>query len=353
MNKRINSIQILRGLAAILVVYAHSIDLAEWFHQSGRQAQFKFLGNFGAIGVDIFFVISGFIMVYVTKNKQGYKDAHHFFAKRLLRIYSLYFPLTILFIFYKRPDLHTIFKDITLLPVTDSGTVFVPLSIQVAWTLSFEIFFYLIMTVSILFSKGGHLLTVAVILLSLSLAGIFGHFSEVHITFMTNPILMEFLFGLIVGWLYINQIKVSGSLAIAIFLAAIVIYGFLIFYGYGNISEADFTLNARSSLKRILLWGIPSAMLVFGFVFFERTCRLPAFFNNKALSSLGNASYSVYLTHTILFSGIIFIHLLFWRRFSGDVLIIIFLVMAIVTGLVTHKFIEKKLLSFFTSISTK
>jgi exopolysaccharide production protein ExoZ len=64
---KLNSIQYLRAIASILVVYCHAIDIQVYFGIS-RQQNFYYLQNFGAIGVDLFFVISGFIITYVSRN---------------------------------------------------------------------------------------------------------------------------------------------------------------------------------------------------------------------------------------------------------------------------------------------
>jgi exopolysaccharide production protein ExoZ len=69
---KINSIQYLRAIAAILVVYAHSLNFMGGGDSS--QSKFFFLKHFGAIGVDLFFVISGFIITYVSFDLKGYKD---------------------------------------------------------------------------------------------------------------------------------------------------------------------------------------------------------------------------------------------------------------------------------------
>jgi peptidoglycan/LPS O-acetylase OafA/YrhL len=74
---KINSIQYLRAIAATLVVYVHSLNFIG--NGNSNQANFYFLKNFGAIGVDLFFVISGFIITYVSDNFNGFKDFKTFF----------------------------------------------------------------------------------------------------------------------------------------------------------------------------------------------------------------------------------------------------------------------------------
>lgn len=346
MSNQIRSIQILRGIAAILVVYAHSIDLAYFLKKDSLQGSFKFLQNFGAIGVDIFFVISGFIMAYVTKKLSGAKDSISFLKKRFIRIYTLYLPLTVLLILYKHPDIHTIVKDITLLPLMDKGDKFVPLTIAVAWTLSFEMFFYLTMAFFITISKQKHLYATIATLGICSFTGIFYHFSEVHLVFLTNPILLEFVFGLIIGWIYIRKTQVPGWLVLLLLTAAISWFIVLIFNGYGDISEANFTLDATLSFKRVVLWGIPSALFVTAFVFIKNSYpKINMVFENRLLLLLGDSSYSIYLIHTILFSSLISISRFLFISLNGDLLVLLFLTIAAAIGCFVYKFIEKPLLT--------
>ena len=351
MNKKIYSIQILRGIAAILVVYAHSIDMAEWLQKESWQGSFKYLQNFGAIGVDLFFVISGFVMVYVTQNVFGYKEAKKFFVKRIIRIYSLYLPLILLLILYKHPGLLITIKDLTLLPVTDTGNVFLPITIQVAWTLSFEMFFYLLMALAIHLSRGQHVMTTGITLFILTIFGANGHFSEVHLTFLTNPILLEFLFGLFIGWIYIKKFKIPVMAILFLLLISGMTFIILVINGYGNISEAGFTLDASSSVTRVILWGIPSAMFVAGLVFLESN-HFPLsvnFLKNNIFNLLGNASYSIYLVHTILFSAVLSTGFFRFSGINSDVLILIFLSMACFVGIFVHFILEKPLLKYATS----
>ena len=114
-KNQIYSIQLLRAIAVSLVVYAHSIDLAQYLQLNSFQASYKYLQNFGAIGVDIFFIISGFIMVYVTTHIDSFAKIKIFFTKRLIRLFALYIPITVLLIFYKHPDSTIILKSLLLL----------------------------------------------------------------------------------------------------------------------------------------------------------------------------------------------------------------------------------------------
>src|SRR5258707_13134028 len=98
MNRpQLTSLQFLRATAAILVAYAHSIDL-QMIYASSIQQNFYYLQNFGAFGVDLFFVISGFIISYSAERYKGARDASAFLIHRFKRINPVYYIATLLFI---------------------------------------------------------------------------------------------------------------------------------------------------------------------------------------------------------------------------------------------------------------
>jgi len=349
-KNQIYSIQLLRAIAVSLVAYAHAIDLVEYLKINSVQASYQYLQNFGAIGVDIFFIISGFIMVYVSSNIDNFSKIKGFFKKRIIRLYALYIPVTLVLIFYKHPDVPTVLKNILLLPLFDSGTNFILPSLNVAWTLSFELFFYMIFTISLIIHKKKHNIVAIIILLSLVLLGIFMHPKEVHFVFLTNPIFIEFVFGIILGIIYMNKIKIPFTINILLLIAAIVQIIHLINNGYANISEANFTLDGSGSLLRVYLWGIPSFLLVTSIIFlsqYQNTLSNFKFtFIKKMFTLVGDASYSIYLIHTLFFSAMIHFNGLFINFQNGDILIFIFLISSIIVGCLMYTFIENPLLSF-------
>jgi exopolysaccharide production protein ExoZ len=144
---KINSIQYLRGVAALLVVYCHTIDNQLQLGTSWQQ-NFRYLQNFGAIGVDVFFVISGFIISYISLEKgTGIKEGLLFLKKRFLRINPSYYIATIIGIYiykYLGPGVtipkETLLNSVTIIPLFGKDLPW----LGVAWTLIFEWFFYLI-----------------------------------------------------------------------------------------------------------------------------------------------------------------------------------------------------------------
>ncbi len=146
------SIQMLRGIAALMVVIFHMVQ-AEVVHGAGDNLLNGTLANFGYAGVDLFFVISGFVMTTIASGSyQSPRNALRFLMRRAARILPLYYIFTALIVvlLVVRPSMVSErfqFADVVasflLLPQRQH-----PL-LQVGWTLTYEAFFYLVMAVAI------------------------------------------------------------------------------------------------------------------------------------------------------------------------------------------------------------
>lgn len=115
---------------------------------------------FGASGVDLFFVITAFIMSYISDKKDNGLKPLEFFGSRLLRIYPIYLltliPFLLVFLLFPKivnthSEAPSILKSITLLPFLNGGSLN-----MVAWTLSYEFYFYLIFSIALFFRKKCH-----------------------------------------------------------------------------------------------------------------------------------------------------------------------------------------------------
>ena len=151
-HKKLNLLQVYRGIAAVLVVMVHvTIKSGERFNQVA------FLNLFGAgwSGVDYFFVLSGFIMVYVHRSAIGKKEQlKSFLVKRAVRIYPIYWiiTLTVLCLFLVIPGFASNNQDLSLGKVIAS-LLLIPQKdqpiLEVGWTLIHEIYFYLLFSIAI------------------------------------------------------------------------------------------------------------------------------------------------------------------------------------------------------------
>jgi len=360
---KLNAIQCLRALAVVLVVYVHSIDLQMTFSKSIQQDLF-YLQNFGAIGVDLFFVISGFIITYIANEYRGWKDAKHFLAKRFIRINPVYYVASCLFlsinliyflIINRNIDIgrtiESLCDTLFVVPVAKDPREFGPILI-IGWTLCFEWIFYIMFCFFIIIKSRYKLTQLILLVILLVVIGRCFKISDYRVLFATNPILLEFLLGMVICWWYQNR-NVGKTLSIVLFMSGIMGYICLVIFGYGQISEAGNILSGILSLKRVLLWGGPSSLLVAGSVFMERNGLLRYAWTNRYLQVIGDASFSIYLVHM----SVIFMIRLCYERFGffldPDLSVFVHLTFGVLLSVLFYKWIERPLLgklqkSFFT-----
>jgi exopolysaccharide production protein ExoZ len=315
----INNLQILRGFAAFNVVLHH----IAW--KAGQENFYpnilSFFGGWGMSGVDIFFVISGFVMCYTQFKVKS--SPLNFVKARLKRIVPIYWIVTslILFLFFLDPGV-IIKRNFTSELISSSYLFYsylmndiYPIIVQ-GWTLELEILFYVVFAVSLNFRNLKLVIISAAIILSL-------------ITIFTKQfLLIEFIFGMLIAYIY-NQIKFDKRLGLTLLIIGI----FFLFF------SIKFNLNT-DSFSRIFFWGIPSALIVIGSVFGRQI-------NNSILLYLGNASYSIYLVHLLTIVAFYEFSSIFLRGYNGDILAIFCFALSIVSGCFFYSFVEKPIITFF------
>ncbi|WP_449432191.1 acyltransferase family protein [Pseudomonas putida] len=279
------SLQALRAFAAWVVVCHHFMQIFFDFHATGPIGQL--LTDRGAVGVDIFFVISGLVIYLSTRDKAI--EPRQFLLNRVLRIVPAYWFYTVLMALlllaasswmpHQVFDWEHLLLSMAFIPAENPGGFGLYPTLNVGWTLNFEMFFYLLFGLAFLVRQRHQLLLVSVALLVASeVLGRLGVLSH----FYNNDIIYEFLLGIGLGVLYRRGlIRQMLWLPLAMLAAA----------GY-----AIYHLDAS---VRLLHWGIPSALVVLACISLE-----PYFQGNRMLKTLGDCSYSVYLIHVlVLYAG--------------------------------------------------
>jgi len=292
---KLHSIQAARGIAALLVV-VHHISLR--FEQ--RVAEANFLGvfdRFGFAGVDLFFVISGLIMVVTCHRHFGCGPAMlPFLWRRATRIYPLYWIFTIaqLSIILMIPSVTD--RIITAGNIAASFLL-LPQSVYPilapGWTLVYEMFFYLVFSLLFFIPKrlSIHLLvtwglvTVGLYLLQTT-DGLSDTTDLLQLPLYASPMTLEFLAGCMIGYLYIRQIKRFAVISLAI--------GTVWFLGGWVLVEALTDASAEFGLTRVIVFGTGSTLILYGLV----TLQQNAF--HRWLVAIGDASYSLYLSHLLV-----------------------------------------------------
>jgi peptidoglycan/LPS O-acetylase OafA/YrhL len=284
----------LRAVAAIAVVYCHAFA-------TGR----------GSAGVDLFFVISGFIIARVSKDR----PAADFAKARFWRIYPIYLwavAAPILWEVTSGTGLTTrVAATLSLWPIW-AGQYQQPL-LPVAWSLYFEILFYAGMT-AWLFSRRAALTAASGILL-LAL------FRPSQVTaFLLSPIILEFVAGYAISRLRSFR-----------FAAPALIVGVILLFGSTREFDAATMLDASTASLRALVFGIPAAMIVYGALGLERL------FAGRWANPLvwaGDASYSIYLVHLFPINAL---------SGSSEAMPAIRFVAGVAAGLVVYSFVERPL----------
>ncbi len=344
---RLNGIQLLRAIAVLLVVHCHILD-RQMGRGGSRQQSFFYLQNFGAAGVDIFFVISGFIITLVATPYAQLGQGQPFFIKRILRVVPLYWLVSLLatFLFYQHTGnmVRTVAIEKTLLfyPFIDNSAITGPIVFQ-GWTLSFELLFY---AVTAFFIRLGSKKCFLGVLLFFSACILFNYALGIHwllMVFLGNGIMLEFLLGVCCGLLFLSGIRFSAFQVHALLFAGIA--GFLasLVLGFGAISESVNTLNGTQSLLRSAVWGIPAALLVGGMAMKEKGKPLPV---NPLWIAIGNASFSIYLTHVLIIQSL-YARWTKWGiqgKWPPDLQVLITLAAVIALGYLFYLLVEKPIL---------
>jgi peptidoglycan/LPS O-acetylase OafA/YrhL len=346
--KKLYSVQYLRAIAALLVIHCHAMDLQHMLRLGAVHEHFFYLENFGAIGVDIFFVISGFIISFISRSDTGGAAAKEFIKRRWIRVVPVYYIASSIFfcLMLMAPhilwDKREIIKTITLLPLLDYGaSIWTPV-ITIGWTLGFEFFFYLLYAVLIALSVVKKDLWLVVTVTALFLLGWFFPIKNIQWEFFTSPMILEFAMGVLIAMVYKSQRKIPVALSWLLVAAGIASFVALIIFGYGEVSKAGLILDGFFVEKRILIWGAPSAMLVAGLVWLEKA-KPYMVREHKWMLFLGDASYSIYLVHPICYIivGAIFKRLQQLHIVQGDVFILMCMALSILAASLFHLYIEK------------
>lgn len=279
------SIQYLRGLAAAMVVLFHSASIVSGYAQVPQ----ILLSSAG--GVDIFFVISGFIMWHSTAHFET--TPADFLRKRFARIAPFYWLMTL--VICATPFIsgtlarglvldvrHTLasFAFIPWHSQRDDSGIFFPVYTP-GWTLNFEMSFYLFFAACLCIADRRRRFLASVAALgAIVLIGLAAP-EKSAAAWAMSPILLEFAGGICIGVWAGKQGKLSAPLA-----AMMMIAGFL---AMSSTPETEFV-----GAGRVIHWGIPACFMVLGAVELERHKLVPRW---HALLVAGDASYSLYLTH--------------------------------------------------------
>lgn len=342
MNGRILSVHYLRGIAALLVVFFHFRSFLDNVYVQ------KDLGNIlfgsGAFGVDLFFMISGFIISLSTERTSSVSV---FITRRFFRIYPAFI---IVFIFgsltvYSSYSIHELVRSMFFIhkDYTQQAPGFGFNILGPAWTLSYEIYFYILFVIAMGVSHKHRTLITSLMLAapvfilqlyyndSISLSAKTSPDIQTgsplypFIKFCSSPILLEFIFGMLIFEIQkVITKRASKQYAMLIMLSSIGVFLTLYFSGYGR----SFGLTG---------FGAWSLILITGVMFYDKSV---GFRNIPALNFLGDISYSIYLSHYVVIKALEAYRPEWWVSIDGISRFLAATTSCVIVAFLLFKFIE-------------
>jgi len=323
----LTNIQILRFLAAVAVLVGHAGDL--FIPDNGVWRQIPWSG-----GVDVFFVISGFVMVYLTQGQFGSHGAPKIFlVRRIVRIAPPYWIFTTLMVVtilvlgehvrHTQLTAPTVTASYLFLPWPRADGEINPLLSQ-GWTLNYEAFFYLTFAMCLWFRHGLWILGAAF----LTLVGIHALVPSplFMLRFWTNPIILEFLAGVGLGLAFLSGRRIPPAMTVALVVGAVTLF---------ILTEP----LAPSPYRRIIHVGLPALLFCAALALAPEPARSGPV--RRLLVLGGDSSYTLYLSHTFTLNAA----MIAWRQSGGNVPvglgIAISCVLAVAAAVIFYRLVER------------
>lgn len=337
-SSELYGVQMLRAAAAIAVVIHHALE-----HSNGAASAFSpdWLTTSGASGVDIFFVISGFIMLSTSfRTEQPATTPGSFLFRRATRIYPFYWLCCLAMLgimsagFLKNHPLQLLDIDLSLALLPSNKMI-----IGVSWTLVFEVYFYLLFAATLWLASAfqSALLTT----ITIGLFGAIGHMLDDGPLrdLLINPIPCEFAFGL---WLalafqYFKAERWRKWLSPAWAFPCVALLAL------APLFVAHDSTAGLTGWSRVIAWGLPATLIVAAFLTIGR----PQNALQRLGVFLGDASYAIYLTHAFVMIGYGFILKKSYVSHLPQIVIVpLIVLLSLIIGVAAHVMLEKPMLTF-------
>ena len=317
-RERLDAIQCLRGLAALMVVADH---LMERLIKNGllSESLFRWAWALGDTGVFSFFAISGFIIIYSNNSAQGPGSAVAFLKRRFVRIVPMYYLCTVAYLFMSLaakkglPDWQHVLASLLFLPLARlDGATAIPASApnayvlfrpiyELGWTLNYEIFFYALIAITLVVGLSLRRATIALVAVMalLAMAGLYLRLPAGHnlgfdmIIYYTRMIVLFFAAGVIAAFIRLrlpsaavrfDRWPIVSGLLIGLALTADIVASATLASPYPVLLLATFVVIVLASSPTLMA---NSHSFVLG-----------------AVRRVGDASYSIYLIHSFLLGAV-------------------------------------------------
>jgi exopolysaccharide production protein ExoZ len=292
--KKLDSVQVLRAVAALLVVFCHAATEVGGGHAALASQLWPFVNAKGQFGVDIFFVVSGFVMMYIISGQRpGGAGATWFISERIVRVVPLYWAVTLFSVAIgvalpalKHKNFYPVayvLRSLFFVPSSNPGTGAPEPVLGLGWTLNFEMFFYVVISLVLLLGIRRVYLALVAIFVTLVALGAWLNPEYLILKAWTHTIILEFVFGVLFAQMRLSGFRIGVPAQFALVVAGVAGWLFM-----GLPSNAAFDMRG-------LVWGPPAAAIFAGVVMGRREIAYP-----KLLLWIGDASYSLYLTHLFI-----------------------------------------------------
>ena len=331
LQRGFDGVQALRAMAAVAVAFLHVADEAGALVGTPARAPYGIVDALPLeAGVDLFFVISGFVMVWASWNGFGRAaSVGPFVWRRLLRIAPLYWLLTAATaaVSLAAPGLISdgardgwgyVAASVAFLPWRRADGFVQPV-LRLGWTLEYEMLFYLIVACALPLRRWVGLAAILGAIGALVIAGLAVPFRAVPLAFWTDPIVGEFALGVLVAILARRGWR-GGTLAAVLLAVAVVAFA------------------ATGLEQRLLVRGVPAALLVF--------CALSWRGLPRWLVLLGDASYALYLVHPFPMRAlrVLFVHLPLPPAMSAPLYLVVTMAACLGLAVALHLLLEQPIL---------
>lgn len=304
----LTNLEHVRFAAALAILVHHALLYADALHRSAVPGVVGLSLSASLAGVDVFFVISGFIMWLVTRQAGERPSPRAFLKRRLARVFCGYWPYLLLILIllacFDRPLPRpaTLVENVLLLPVAGDRRV-----LGVTWSLTLELFFYAVFAALLWLRPRARLCGLVAIAVTTAFAyGVVAPgrsativpgsaATDAWLDVVLSPYLLEFGAGSVVC-VVVHAARRPPAPGLALALAVVL---FACGAWYDHVQLGGAMRSGAHALERVLLFGPAAAALVYGVVGLERHGVAP---RPQLGRLLGGASYSLYLAHTIFLS---------------------------------------------------
>lgn len=299
---QIASIQFLRGVAALSIVVLHALNDVDRIAARAGDSVATSAAFLGA-GVDLFFVISGFVMVVASRRLFAQPQARRLFlGRRIARIAPIYWAVTSAFLLVlaarpeavnsQAPTLVEIAKSYLFIPYYKEADGWMQPVYSLGWTLNYEMFFYLLFAVALILPAARAVASLSAFMLGLVCLGLWLKPAPGALAFWTHPILLEFVAGMWIGLAHARGLRIGPLLA-----------GTLLAAAFAILIATRSNILLAYGIQRLLCWGAPAALIVAAAALLPMP-RLDIAPATEPFARIGDASYSLYLCHPFVLRGL-------------------------------------------------